>query len=53
MSDDKTDDSLRLYAIVGLGFLADPEPIPRLARLGADGYSQSGTAVLREVLSIL
>jgi len=49
----KTEESVRIYAVVGLGFLADPEPIPRLARLGADGYRQSGTGLLQEVLSIL
>ena len=49
----RNDPSVRVYALVGLGILADPQPVPKLARMAADGHADQPLPSLREVLSIL
>ena len=46
-------DMVRAFAVVSLGVLADPSPIPQLARFSIDNNYTIGMDPLNEVLSIL
>lgn len=49
----KEQDIVRAFAIVALGVLADPSPVPKLARFAADNNYAVSVDPLDEVLSIL
>lgn len=51
--DQRRDEDSRIYAMVGLGFMVDPNPVPQLGALGSCGYGDIDLPTLREVLSIL
>ncbi len=49
----KDQDLVRAFAVVSLGVLADPSPIPQLARFSIDNNYTIGMDPLNEVLSIM
>lgn len=50
---DRTDSTIRAFALVGLGFLGDPSEVPRLSRLATHGGYALPLEPLDELLSIL
>ena len=48
-----TDSTVRAYALVGLGFLGDPSPVPKLSRLASHGGYLLPLEAVSDVLSIL
>jgi HEAT repeat protein len=51
--DKKEQDMVRAFAVVSLGLLADPSPVPKLARFSIDNNYTLGIDPLNEVLTIL
>ena len=49
----KEQDMVRAFAVVSLGLIADPSPVPKLARFAIDNNYGLSIDPLNEVLSIL
>jgi HEAT repeat protein len=51
--DKEEQDLVRAFAVVSLGLIADPAPVPKLARFAIDNNYTVTVSPLNEVLSIL
>jgi hypothetical protein len=49
----KEQDLVRAFSVVSLGLIADPSPVPKLARFAIDNNYSLAISPLNEVLSIL